>query len=169
MQKPGRCLRNARGVHAAVVLAGYGFPVAPFDPEGMRILAEPSGDIDTVLDLFSGDKGAYVGYSTCEAPFYLLLTDCVRTLRRLVPVHPRLSDVRELFARVGRPLPPDSRQSFVHGMAIVGRQPGDTISTVGYLILIRRRGQSRCMPGGTRTANLVGLPTRDMSPSRGSC
>ena len=68
---------------------------------------------------------------TCEGPFYLLLTDCVRTLRRLVPVHPRLSEVNELFARVGRPLPPDPEQSFVHGMAIVGRQLGDTISTVG--------------------------------------
>jgi hypothetical protein len=122
-----------RGVYAAIVLAGYGLPVAPFDLEGMHILAKPSNDIDTVLDLFSCDKGAYVGYSSCEAPFYLLLTDCVRTLRHLVPVHPRLSEVKELFARLGRRLPPDPGQSFVHGMAIIERQPGDTVSTIALL------------------------------------
>ncbi|MGC2199362.1 MAG: hypothetical protein WA633_04320 [Stellaceae bacterium] len=106
-----------RGIHAAVVLAGYGLPVAPFDLEEMRIRAKTSNDIDTVLDLFSRDKGAYVGYSTRLAPFYLLLTDCISTLRRLVPVHPRLSEVKELFARANQPLPPDpGRQSFTHGI-----------------------------------------------------
>ena len=90
----------------------------------MRILTTPSKDIDTVLDLFSRDKGAYVGYSSCDAPFYLLLTDCVRTLRRLVSVHPRFfrgqGAVRarqqasatgsraELRARNGRHRPPDT-------------------------------------------------------------
>jgi hypothetical protein len=127
----GDAFEMTSGIYAAVVLAGYGLPVAPFDLEAMRILAKPSNDIDTVLDLFSRDKGAYVGYSTCDAPFYLLLTDCVRSLRRLVPVHPRLSEVKELFARTGRPLPQDSGQIFIPGMAVIARQPGDTISTVG--------------------------------------
>jgi hypothetical protein len=130
-KNPGDAFEMTRGLYAAVVLAGYGLPVAPFDLEASRILAKPSNDIDTVLGLFSRDKGAYVGYSTCDAPFYLLLTDCVRTLRRLVPVHPRLSEVKELFSRARKPLPPDPVQSFAHGMAVVGRQPGDTISTIG--------------------------------------
>jgi len=47
----------------------------------MCIRAEPSRDINTVQALSSADQGAYVGYSTCEAPFYLLLTDCISTLR----------------------------------------------------------------------------------------
>jgi hypothetical protein len=127
----GDAFEMTRGIHAAVVLAGYGLPVAPFDLETMRILAKPSNDIDTVQSLFSLDRGAFVGYSTCEAPFYLLLTDCVRSLRRLVPVHPRLSGVKELFARANKPLPPDPGQSFMHGMAVIARQTGDTISTVG--------------------------------------
>ena len=122
-----------RGIQAAVVLAGFGLPVAPFDLEAMRILAKPSNDIDTVLALFSADKGAYVGYSTCDAPFYLLLTDCVRSLRRLVHGHPRLSEVRELFARSNGSLPPDSGLPFTSGMAIFGRGAADTISTVALL------------------------------------
>jgi hypothetical protein len=130
---PSDAFEMARGIYAAVVLAGYGLPVAPFDLEAMRILAKPSNNIDTVLELFSRDKGAYVGYSACEAPFYLLLTDCVRTLRRLVPVHPKLSEVRELFVRIGRPLPPDPGKPFVHGMAVNARLPGDAISTVALL------------------------------------
>jgi len=59
-----------RGVYAAVVLAGFGLPVAPFDLLATRILAKPSNDIDTVLELFSSDKGALVGYNSCAAPFY---------------------------------------------------------------------------------------------------
>jgi len=129
----GDAFEMTRGIYAAVVLAGYGLPVAPFDLEAMRILAKPSRDIDTVRALFSADRGAYVGYSTCDAPFYLLLTDCVRSLRQLVPVHPRLSEVRQLFARTSRSLPRDPGQSFMSGMAVIGRQPRDTISTVGLL------------------------------------
>jgi hypothetical protein len=123
-------LGMTRGVYAAVVLAGFGLPVAPFDLVTSRILAEPSNDIDTVLELFSPDKGAFVGYNTCTVPFYVLLTDCVRTLRRLVPVHPDLSEVRLLFARNRAPLPADPGQTFKHGFGIIGRQPGDTISTI---------------------------------------
>ena len=130
-KSPGDAFEMTRGVHAAVVLAGYGLLVAPFDLDAMRILTTPSKDIDTVLELFSRDKGVYVGYSSCKAPFYLLLTDCVRTLRRLVPDHPRFSEVKELFARANKPLPPDPEQSFMHGLAVTARQLGDTISTVG--------------------------------------
>ena len=84
----GDAFEMARGVHAAIVLAGWGLPVAPFDLEAMCIRAKPSRDIDTVQTLFSADQGAYVGYSTCEAPFYLLVTDCISTLRQLVAAHP---------------------------------------------------------------------------------
>jgi len=122
-----------RGIYAAVVLAGFGLPVAPFDLQAARILAKPSNDIDPVQALFSADKGAYVGYSTCDAPFYLLLTDCVRSLRQLVPAHPSLSEVKHLFARTGRAVPSDFGQSFMPGMAVIARQPGDTISTVALL------------------------------------
>ena len=71
----GDAFEMTRGIHAAVVLAGYGLPVAPFDLKAMRILAKPSNDIDKVQALFSAEKGAYVGYRTCDAAFYVLLTD----------------------------------------------------------------------------------------------
>lgn len=86
-----------------------------------------------MLALFEDDKGAFVGYNACAAPFYVLLTDCVRTLRQLVPVHPRLSEVKWLFERNGATLPADPGQSFTPGMALVDRPPGDTISTVALL------------------------------------
>jgi hypothetical protein len=41
----GDAFEMTRGIHAAVVLAGYGLPVAPFDLEATRILAKPSNDI----------------------------------------------------------------------------------------------------------------------------
>ena len=129
----GDAFEMVRGVHAAIALAGWGLPVAPFDLETMYIRAQPSRDIDTVQTMFSADKGAFVGYSTCDAPFYLLLTDCISTLRQLVTTHPTLSEVRQLFARNGAVLPSDPGQPFRHGMAICGRQAGDTISTAGLI------------------------------------
>ena len=168
-KSPGDAFEMTRGVHAAVVLAGYGLLVAPFDLDAMRILTTPSKDIDTVLELFSRDKGVYVGYSSCKAPFYLLLTDCVRTLRRLVLDHPRFSQVKNcsraptsLCHRIPSrasctdwPSPPASR--------------GTPFRPWGCSILTRRRGRSRCMPVGRWTANAMEHPMRDMSPSRGSC
>src|SRR5215471_1212383 len=130
---PGDAFEMTRGIYAAIVLAGYGLPVAPFDLQAMRILAKPSNDIDTVQHLFSRDKGAYVGYSSCEAPFYVLLTDCIRSMRQLVPTHPSLAEVKELFTRTGRLLPPDPGKSFIHGSAVIAREPADTISTAALL------------------------------------
>jgi hypothetical protein len=121
----------ATGIYAAIVLAGFGLPVAPFDLLTQRTLATPSNNIDTVRELFASDQGAVVGYNSCSAPFYLLVTDCMRSLRRLVSVDPRLLEVKFLFERAEALLPADPRQSFVHGVGVIGRQPGDKISNVG--------------------------------------
>jgi hypothetical protein len=163
----GDAFEMTRGIYAAVVLAGYGLPVAPFDLEAMRILAKPSNDIDTVLALFSRDKGAYVGYRTCDAPFYLLLTDCVRSLRQLVSTHPRLSEVKELFARIGRPLPPDPGQLFMPGMAIIARLPGDTVSTVGLFDPDPMSGSAMLYAGWQVDGEAYGTPNEGGVPVPG--
>src|ERR1700751_4235802 len=95
----------AAGGHAAVVLAAFGLPVAPCQRKGPPIVEEPSNDIDTVLSLFSRWKTAFVGYNACAAPFYVVLTDCVRTLRQRVLSDPRLSEVKSLFDRPDASLP----------------------------------------------------------------
>jgi hypothetical protein len=119
----------AEGVDAAVLLAGFGLPVAPFDLT-MGILEKPSNDIDRVVAMFSRWPTALVGYNSCDVPFYVLLTNCVRSLRNQVFAHPGLFDVRRLFARSGGSLPPDPGADFIHGMTLFARQPGDTVSTV---------------------------------------
>jgi len=162
----GDAFEMSTGIYAAIVLAGYGLPVAPFDLQAMRILAEPSKDIDAVRDLFSRDKDAYVGYSTCNAPFYVLLTDCVQSLRRLVPTHPWLSEVKELLTRTGQSLPPDPGQSFIHGSAVIARQPGDAISTVmlfdprptGGSVVLYAGGQVDGKPRGAPCEGYVPVP-----------
>jgi hypothetical protein len=90
----------AKGVDAAVLLAGFGLPVAPFAFK-QGILEEPSNDIEAVLAMFSRRTEALVGYNSCDAPFYVLLTDCVRSFREQASTHPALFDVRRLFARWG--------------------------------------------------------------------
>ena len=127
----GDAFAMASGAYAAVLLAGFGLPVAPFDLKALRILAKPSKDIDTVLALFSRNKTALVGYSACDAPFYVLLTDCIRTLRQRVPSCPELADIKQLFGRLADPCPRTPARTSPRGMALFRRQPGDTISTVG--------------------------------------
>jgi hypothetical protein len=116
------------GIDAAVLLAGFGLAVAPFGFQD-GILEEPTNDVDTVLAMFSRRPDALVGYDTCGAPFYVLLTDCVRTLRKQLATHPSLVDVRRLFARNGGSLPPDPGKGVVPGMALFAREPSDMIST----------------------------------------
>ncbi len=155
----------AEGADAAVVLAAFGLLVAPCHRKGARILEEPSNDIDTVLSLFSRWKTAFVGYNACLAPFYVLLTDCVRTLRQRVLCHP---EVKILFERPGASLPADPRQSFVPGMALFGRQPGDTISTVALIDPTRLTGsvvlyagwEVEGRPHGTPNQGCVPFPTQ---------
>lgn len=163
----GDAFEMSTGIYAAIVLAGFGLPVAPFDLQAMRILAESSKDIDTVRELFSRDKGAYVGYSTCKALFYVLLTDCVQSLRRLVPTHPRLSEAKELFARTGQSLPPDPGQNFIHGSAVIARLPGMLFQQSRCLIHARQGDQSCSMPGGRSAVNPAAHQIKDVLQSRG--
>jgi hypothetical protein len=125
----GDAFSMASGVDAATLLAGFGLSVAPFDFT-LGILEKPSNDIDAVLAMFSHWPSAFVGYNSCDAPFYVLLTDFVKTLRKHVSAHPGLSDVRRLFARTEGSLPPNQGRDFAHGIALFARQPGDAISTV---------------------------------------
>lgn len=120
----------ASGADAAIALAAFGLPVAPFDRKTPRILAEPSNDIGVVAKNFAKWKSAYVGYSPCDIPFYMLMTDCMRTMCSLVPTHEKLNQVRDLLARSGVTLPTGPFPSFKHGMLLLPREPGDTISTV---------------------------------------
>jgi hypothetical protein len=164
LKRPGDTFEVTRGVRAAVLLAGYGLPVAPFDRDAMRMLATPSSDIDTVISLFSRDKRAYVGYSSCEAPFFLLLTDCIRTWTRLMPTHPQLAELRHLLERNGSSLPPDPGIPFVTGMAIFGRQAGDTVSTVALLNQDRASGSITLYAGWQVNGEPLGAPNDGYVP-----
>lgn len=117
----------AAGIDAGIVLAGFGMEVAPFDRKSPRILAQPSNDIDAVKREFLKYKTALVGYSPCKAPFYILITDCRKTLANRLRTDPRLQTVRHLFERQGGKLPPEEGQSFRHGVSIFPRERGDKI------------------------------------------
>lgn len=120
----------ASGPESAIVLAAFGLPVAPFDRKQPRILAVPSADIDQVAANFSRIKTAFVGYSPCDIPFYMLLTDCVRSMRLMIESRPELQDVKRLLERCGTKLPQGSMPGFQHGIVLIAREPGDSVRTV---------------------------------------
>jgi hypothetical protein len=127
--KESNAFALAAGIDAAVVLAGFGLHVAPVDRKSPRLLADASNDIDTVIDRFSRWKTAFVGYSSCAAPFYFLVTDCVRTLQQRLDTHAGLQHVRTLFQRSGKEAPRGMTKLFQHGLAIFAREAADQIPT----------------------------------------
>ncbi|MBS4004943.1 MAG: hypothetical protein KGZ91_16340 [Afipia sp.] len=120
----------ATGRDAAIVLAGLGLRVAPFDRKTPRILAEPDNDIDKVGETFAKWKSAYVGYSPCDTPFYMLLTDCVRTMRTQIADRPELRELKDLVTRTGLALPSGPFPAFKHGIILIPRESGDSVSTI---------------------------------------
>jgi len=153
-----------RGIYAAIVLAGFGLPVAPIDLQGSRLLGKSSNDIDTVRALFLPEKTAFVGYSVCHAPFYVLLTDCIRTLRQRVPIYTELSDVKTLFGREAGSLPPDPGFDFTPGMALFARCAGDTISTATLIDPDPRAGSIMLYAGWQVDGEPYGAPNAGYLP-----
>jgi hypothetical protein len=153
------------GPDAAVVLAGYGLPVAPFEfGIGFGSIVEPSNNIDEVLAIFSRWTHALVGYCSCDAPFYVLVTDCVRTLRERILGGVELSEVKILFDRNGMPPPSDPGQTFVPGMAVFARLPGDRISSVGLRDPRPRAGSIVLHAGWRIDGEACGAPDDGYSP-----
>jgi len=152
---------SVSGIDAAIVLAGLGLPVAPFDRKRPRILAEPSSNIETVAKSFSRWKTAYVGYSPCDIPFYIILTDCMRTLREQVFNQPQLKEVKALFQRSGFDPPTGSFPAFKHGLVLIAREHGDAISSVLFENLAPDKG-SIVLYAGWRVDSLrEGTATED--------
>ena len=119
----------AVGPDCAIMMAGYGLPVAPLDKRSPRLLAPVSNDIDVVAQNFERFNTAYVGYSTCAAPFYLLLTNCVRSLRQRMLSDDRLRDLRLLIER-SNPSWPSYEGDRQHAGVLFERQPSDRFETI---------------------------------------
>ena len=154
----------AVGSDCAIVMAGYGLPVAPFDKREPRLLGELSDDIDMVAKQFERFKTAFVGYSTCAAPFYVLLTDCIRTLRQSVSWDGRLQDVRRLIERSGVSLPPDNGVRFRHAGLVFLREAGDKIATVARLDHGPNHGSIVLYAGWLEGDEPQGAPNRGYAP-----
>ncbi|MCA0013174.1 hypothetical protein LB561_23085 [Mesorhizobium sp. B292B1B] len=120
----------ATGMDPAVVLAGFGLPVAPFDRKSPRILAEPRNNIDVAADTFSKWKTAYVGYSPCDVPFYMLVTDCVLSAFEQIAARSELKEIKGLLERSGSVEGARPARRFQHGLILLPREPDDRISTI---------------------------------------
>jgi hypothetical protein len=124
----------ATGSDCAIVTAGHGIPVAPFEMptspnQPGRLLAPLSDDIDVVASNFAQFPAA-VGYSSCAAPFYILLTNCTNTLRALLDRDDRLRAARHLIERVGFKWPTKPMPPFEQALLAFPREAEDKIRTV---------------------------------------
>jgi hypothetical protein len=125
----------ATGSDCAIVMAGHGIAVAPFEmpttpKDAPRLLAPLSDDIDVVASSFAQRPEAAVGYSSCAAPFYILATNCVNTLRQLIVSDDRLRGARHLIERVGFKWPAEATSPFEQALFGLPRKAEDKIPTV---------------------------------------
>jgi len=151
------------GIDLAVVLAGFGLPVAPFDRKIPQILATPSNDLDTVITAFRNRKTAFVGYSVSDLPFYMLITDCVRTLRHRLNTSPELADLRILFERTGQSIG-DPGVAFKHALILFPREAGDRISTIMLNDPSPNSGSIALFAGWRTDAGAEGAPNGGFLP-----
>ncbi len=114
-RSPSDAFAMATGSDAAIVLAGLGLRVAPFDRKKPQILAEPDNDIDRVAQSFVKWKTAYVGFSP---------------MRTQITVRPELREVKELLMHAGIELPSGLFPAFKHGLVLIPRKPDDSLSTI---------------------------------------
>ena len=153
-----------QGIAAAVVLGGFGLPVAPFDRKDLKITEQPTNRIDEISKSFSKLKTAYVGYSVCDLPFYIMVTDCIASARSLIESHPRFGEVRELLRRDSVNMPRGSIRPFQHALLLFPRHPGDTISSVGHLDPLPSRGSVTLYAGWTVAGERYGCAHDGYAP-----
>lgn len=154
----------AAGVDAAVVLAGLGLSVAPFDRKKPRILGEPSNNIDRVADMFSRLKTAYVGYSPCETPFYMIITDCIKTMFAQLDTRPELHEAKRAFVKSGGVQPTIPIRPFQHGIVLIPREVTDTASTVSLWNPNPNQGSVSFYAGWTVDGTRQGTPNDGYLP-----
>jgi hypothetical protein len=130
--QPYDAFAPATGKDAAIAMAFFGLPVAPMDRRSLAMMAQPSADLDTVSAMFDRAKTAFVGYSTCEANFYTLVTDCADTLARMMGTNEQVERVANLFRRDKTPLPQPRGVPFVKACAAFRRYSGEEIGSFIY-------------------------------------
>ena len=164
LETPGDAFAMASGIDAAIVLAGFGLPVAPFDRNRLRIVAEPSNDIDTVAANFATWKTAFVGYSPCDIPFYMLLTDCVQTAGPQIAARPELKEANMLLQRTGAKMTEGPTRSFQHGIVLIPREPGDSVSTAHFQNPSPTQGSIALYAGWSVNGTRMGAPNDGFLP-----
>jgi hypothetical protein len=118
----------AQGRDAAIVLAGAGLVVAPMDRRTGRAIGPSARGIDEADAVFSKAKTAWVGYAPAQAPFYTVVTECLRTLFTALHHDDKFAGMtRTIHSAGGFPdqgnLPMGRR-----GMILVERKPEDRIA-----------------------------------------
>lgn len=127
----GGAFDPAIGMDAALVLAGAGLNVQPMDRKTGRPFGALATGLDETEKVFEKSKTAWVGYRPAEAPFYLMVTDCVLTAYSQIRNNPIFADLRTKMEMGygGFPRRPNL-PAFRHGVLMFGREFGDQIETI---------------------------------------
>lgn len=132
IEEPKDAFEPARGRSAAIVMAGFGLPVAPFDVSTGELLAPYSTDLETIRTAFGETDEYIVCYNSAEAEFYSLQTDCTKTLASKIKYNKAARPIRALFKRAHLEIP-KADDKFVHYSLLFARKNGDQIPTLGLI------------------------------------
>lgn len=89
----------------AVVLASLGLPAALLSSSTMSPIAPAESDVDLLIERFGDRDDIVVGFEPASTPFFYLVSESVRSLRRCVETDPRFSPVRHILTPQAVPIP----------------------------------------------------------------
>lgn len=119
----------AQGEDHAIVLAGWGVPVAPLDRRSGKIIGPVARNAGEAAKVFGRFKTAFVGYQPAAAPYHLMVTDCFNTMLLIINRHPGMAAFREALTRVGAPMPTGRAEPFKHAAIVAPKSPHDRVET----------------------------------------
>lgn len=155
----GGAFDPAIGQDAALILSGAGLAIQPMDRKTGRPFAELAYGIDQADRIFSKAKTAWVGYRPAEAPFYVLVTDCVLTAYKHIKQNPAFADLkRKMETGYGGFPPQPGVPQFKHGLLLFAREPGDQIETLVIEDPSPERGSVMLLAGWKDGDHTEGVP-----------
>ena len=136
-----------QGREAGILLAGFGLPVMPLDRKTMSPLGAAASTIEGADEIFSRAKTAFVGYTPAQAPFHLMVTDCINTLQSMIIAHPAFAGIRSIMERDGRGLPKKSAPPFKHACLLVAKTAEDQVESYLHMDPSPNRGSAILVSG----------------------
>ncbi len=152
------------GAEHAIILASIGLPAALLSHTTMECLADPTLDVDRLIELTAGREDYIIGFEPAATPYYYLVSASVRSLRRCLKSDRRFKPIRDIIPLSTMPEPSSPTGTW----GVHPKSPTDRIPTIVHADN-RGSGPTTIFIGGWMENGIAcdpGFPTVQPMPLR---